>query len=903
MFWHRLKSRLSSIFKRQAAENDLQRELRSHIELEAEEQQEYGLPADEAHYAARRAFGNATLIAEDVRESWSLAWLGHFFRDLRYGFRSLRRTPGFSTVAVLTLALGIGANTAIFSAIDALMLRPLPFSSPDQLVRIYSIKSGITDTFANPNGPSAPDVRDFAQKSHSFQNMVVYDTWRKNVSFVDSAGEPEQMRVGLVPAAYFEILDVKPIVGRLFTEDENQVGKNFVAAISSHLWRTRFGTDPSILGRKIRINGEPYTIVAVMPDLTPERVESGLLDSPQVWTPFAFSDVWTETSRGERGYLALGRLKPGVSLEQAQADLLVIADALAAAHPVDQGVSVSVKRLADARAGSLRPMLFLLMGAVSLILLIACVNLANLLLARNSARQRELAVRAALGSARGGLIRQLLAETLLLSLVGAATGLVFAKVGLASLTILHPSDLPQLQSIQIDWRVLAFTLSVSLLTALLFGLAPAITGTRVNLVDALKQGGRSGTAGKSGKRMRNLLVATEMAMSLMLLVAASLVVQSLVRLQRQNLGIRQDHLLKGHFYVPGVRYPNPTAIAHFCDQFANKVRTLPGVIDATVTTVYPPNNGWTQMLGIPGHQATRIQDIPAVQFGVADAHFRTTLGIPLIRGRDFADSDSATSPPVALITEGFRRLYFPSQDPIGQRIHIGPPQFMQLPPGAGVADSSDVTIIGVIGDFKNNGLALPPQPQITVLYSQHPLVNYGFKDIVIRTASDPSSLAPAIRRQLHDLDSDMPFAEVQTIEALVEQESGGQRFTAVLLSLFAVAGLALAVVGIYGVVSFVVAQRNQELAVRIALGASRANVLWLVLKQGLEMAVIGAAIGLSAACATQRLISGILFGISPVDPATFAGGAALLLAVAAIASAIPGMRVMRIDPSEVLRQD
>jgi predicted permease len=903
MVRHRLKSRLSSIFRRQAAESDLQRELQSHLDLETAEQHESGLPADQAYYAARRAFGNPTLVTEDVRESWSLAWLEHFFRDLRYGARSLLKSPGFSAVAVLTLALGIGANTAIFSAIDVLMLRPLPFSSPDQLVRIYSIKTGIADTFGNPDGPSAPDVRDFAQRSHSFQKIVVYDTWRKNVSFGDLAGEPEQMRVGLVPAAYFEILDVKPIAGRLFTEDENQVGKNFVAAISAGLWKDRFAADPSILGRTIRINGEPYTIVAVMPDLTPERVESGLLDSPKVWTPFAFSDVWSETSRGERGYLALARLKPGVPLEQAQADLSVIAAALAAAHPVDQGVSVSIKKLADTRAGSLRPMLFLLMGAVCLILLIACVNLANLLLARNSARQRELAVRTALGSARRGLIRQLLAETLLLSLAGAAAGLLLAKAGLASVMMLHPANLPQLEALEIDWRVLTFTLSISLVTALLFGLAPATTGTRLNLVDALKQGGRSGTAGKGGKRMRNLLVATEMAMSLMLLVAASLVVQSLARLNRQSLGIRQDHLLKGHFYVPGVRYPDPSAIARFCDQFANKIRALPGVIDATVTTIYPPNNGWTQMLGIPGHPATRIQDIPAAQFGVADAHFRTTLAIPLVRGRDFAESDIATSPPVALVTEEFRRRYFPSQDPLGQKIHIGPPQFMQLPSGAGVTDSSDVTIVGIIGDFRNNGLALPPEPQIVVLYSQHPLVNYGFKDIVIRTASEPSSLAPAIRRQLHDLDSDMPFAEVQTMEALVEEESGGERFTAVLLSLFAAAGLVLAIVGIYGVVSFAVAQRNQELALRIALGATRANVLWLVLKQGLEMATIGAAIGLLGACATQKLTSSLLFGISPVDPATFAGGAALLLAVAAMASAIPGVRVMRIDPSEVLRQD
>jgi putative ABC transport system permease protein len=543
------------------------------------------------------------------------------------------------------------------------------------------------------------------------------------------------------------------------------------------------------------------------------------------------------------------------------------------------------------------------MGAVSLILLIACVNLANLLLARNSARQRELAVRAALGAGRGGLVRQLLAETLLLSLIGGAVGLALARMGLAFVARTHPESLSQLASMDIDWRVLAFTLFVSLATSLLFGLAPALTGTRLNLVDSLKQGGRSATSGRPGQRMRNLLVIIEMAMSLVLLVGATLLVRSIIGLQHQRLGIRQDHLLKGHIYVPGFRYPDPGAITRFCDLFAARVRAVPGVIDSTITTVYPPNDGWTQMIGIPGHPVTRIQDIPSAQFGVADAHFLRTLGIPLIHGRDFAESDGVATPPVALISEGFKRRYFPTEDPSGRQIHIGPPPFLQIAPGANITDSADVTIIGVMGDFKNAGLALPPEPQITVLYSQHPLVNYGFKDIVIRTASEPRLLLPEIRRQLHELDPDMPFAEVQTMDEIVEAQTGGQRFTTILLASFAAAGLALAVVGIYGVVSFLVAQRKQELAVRIALGASRAHVLWLVLKQGLEMATFGAVMGLLGAWATQKLTSGLLFGVSPVDPVTFAGAAFFLLAVAAIASAIPGARALGIDPARTLRQD
>ena len=902
--WHSLRLRLVALWQRPDREKELDRELESHLDLEAEEQLESGLSPQEARCAAQRAFGNTTLVREDLHAIWHTLWLERLASHIKYAARSLLKNPGFTAIAVLTLALGIGANTAIFSAIAALMLRPLPFSSPDQLVRIYSTKNGTRiGGLASAGGPSPVDVRDFAQLNHSFQKMVTYDTWRKNVSFGSSGGEPEQMRVGLVPAAYFEVLDVHPIMGRLFTEEENQEGKNYVAAISARLWKDRYAGDSAILGRKIRINDEPYTIVAIMPDAIPEWMEPWRPGLVEVWTPFAFSDVWSEGSRATRGYCALARLKLGVSLEQGQADLSTIAAGLAAAHPVDQGIGVLVARVSDTRVGELRPMLFLLMGAVSLILLIACVNLANLLLARNSARQRELAVRAALGAGRGSLVRQLLAETLLLSLIGGAVGLALAQMGLAFVTRTHPESLSQLTSMEIDWRVLAFTLFVSLATSLFFGVAPALTGTRLNLVDSLKQGGRSATSGRPAQRLRNILVVTEMAMSLMLLVGATLLVRSIIGLQHQRLGIRQDHLLKGHIYVPGIRYPDSGAITRFCDQFAARLRAVPGVIDSTITTVYPPKDGWTQMLGIPGHPVARIQDIPSAQFGVADSHFLRTLGIPLIHGRDFAESDSVATPPVALISEGFKRRYFPTEDPTGRQIHIGPPPFLQIAPGANITDSADVTIIGVMGDFKNAGLALPPEPQITVLYSQHPLVNYGFKDVVIRTAAEPRLLLPEIRRQLHELDPDMPFAEVQTMDEIVEAQTSGQRFTTILLASFAAAGLALAVVGIYGVVSFLVAQRKQELAVRIALGASRARVLWLVLKQGLEMATFGAVIGLLGAWATQKLTSGLLFGVSPVDRVTFAGAAFFLLAAAAIASAIPGARALGIDPARTLRQD
>jgi len=903
----RFLTRLANLAAKRKHDERLKEEIEEHLALQTAENLRAGLPPAEARRQAILKFGAMEAIKEEYRAERRMLFIDTALGDIRYAFRMLRKNPGFTMVAVLTLALGIGADTAIFSVVESVLFRPLPFSGADRIVRIEATENGVPinpNGSGRPGGPSAVDMRDFAQSSHSFENMAVYDTWRKNVSFGGQQTEPEQTWVGLVPGAYFQILDVKPIMGRLFTQDESVVCKCYVAAISAQLWNNRYGRDKAILGREILINDEPYTIVAVMPDVIPEWMES---KSVQIWTPFAFADVegdmWTEAGRGGRGFYSLGRVKPGVSIEQAQADLATIAAALAAAYPIDRGIGVALERLSETRAHDLRPMLFLLMGAVSLILLIACVNLANLHLARNSAREQELAVRAALGAGRGRLVAQLLVETLLLSLIGGGIGLVLARIGVTSLSRMRPDNLPQLASIGIDGRVLIFTVVVSFITTLFFGLGPALTGTRLDPVNALKLGSRSGTPGLGAQRMRNVLVVMEVAMSLMLLVGASLLVQSILRLERQQLGIRQDHLLTGHFYLPGVRYPDRKAITRFSDQFADRVRALPGVREASVTTIYPPNYNWTQMLGIPGHPATRIQDVPSAKFGLTDAHFLKTLGIPLIRGRDFAESDSAASPPVALISHELERPYFPTENPLGQRIHIGPPQFLHIPAGANITDSADVTIIGVIGDFRNSGLASPPEPQIIVLYSQHPLVNYGFKDIVVRTASNPRLLVPEIARQLHAMDADMPFAQVQTIDEIVEQQTGSQRFTTLLLGLFAAAGLVLAAVGVYGVVSFLLARRRRELAVRVAVGASAKNVLWLVLKDGLQMAAVGAAAGLIGVWAARKLMDGLLFGISPVDPLTFAGSAAFLVAVVMVACWVPAWRAARVDPCTALRAE
>ena len=895
-----IRSGLRSLFRREQVDRELDEELRAYQEMAAEEKIKDGMSRKAALRAVRLERGSVEVNREIVRSGGWESFVETCWQDLRFATRMLRKSPGFTAVAILTLALGIGANTAIFSVIENVMFRPLPFPGADRIVRVYSTQNGVRTS--GQSGPSAMDMRDFARGNRSFEYLAVYDTWRKNVNFGDRGGEPEQMGVGLVPQEYFQVLDIRPLMGRLFTENESYTGKHYIAAISAQLWRNRYASDPAILGKKIRINDEPYTIVAVMPDVIPEWMDGKV----QIWTPLEFADalgnMWTEAGRGQRDTSSLGRVKPGISLKQAQADLSTIAAALAATHPVDLGIGVKLERLSDTRSQNLRPMLFLLMGAVSLILLIACVNLANLLLARNSVRERELAVRAALGAGRGRLVRQLLEETLLLSLLGGVVGLFLARAGVAALIRMRPAELPQFSSIILDGRVLLFTLLVSMLTTLFFGLGPAMTASRWNLADSLKLGARSGAAGSGAQRMRNLLVVVEMAMSLMLLVGAGLLIQSIVRLQQQQLGIRSpEHLLTGHFYLPPVHYPDPAAITRFSDQFADKVRALPGILDASITTIWPPAYNWSQMFEIPGHPVTHIQDIPSARCGFTDAHFLQTMGIPLIRGRNFNVSDTPTSPPVVLVSQEFARRYSPHEDPIGTRIHIGPPAFLNIPPGAAISDSSDATIIGIIGDFRNNGLASPPQPQIIALYSQHPLVIYGFRDIVVRAAADPHAMVPEITRQLHSMDANLPFAQTRTIDEAVEQFTGSQRFTTALLGLFAVAGLALAAVGIYGVVSFLVAQRQRELAVRIAVGASMASVLWLALRQGLQMAAIGAALGLVGAWAAQKMVSGMLFSISALDPLTFAAAAAFLLTVVFVACWAPAWRASRVDPLVALR--
>ena len=879
---------------------DLERELAADLELEEEEQRERGVPAEEAHYAAKRAFGNPTLIREQTREVWSWVWLERCWRDLRCALRQMRKSPGFAAVVVLVLALAIGANASVFSVLNAVVLRPLKFPHADRLVEITSLKD------QKPVGTSPPDVKDFAAQSRTFEKIAVYDEWRKNVSTSANGGDAEEMLVGLAPRELFEALGVHPLLGRLFTAEEGLAGRNHVAVITESFWRTRYQRDAKILGRTLTINDQPYTIIGVVPDAIPGWMSASYNQQRglALWEPFLPApDAWSEASRSGRGFGTIGLLRRGASLAEAQADLTQIAANLAASYPADQGVGVEVMPLANLRSGDLKPLLSLLMGAVALILLIACSNLAALLLARNSARHREFALRKALGAGRAALVQQLLAEMLVLSAVGSGLGLALAWGTTRALRLSDPGQLPQLLELTLDWRVVVFTLAAGLATCLFFGMAPALVSTRVDAAGVLKDGARS-SSGTPRQDFRRMLVTAQIALSLMLLVGAGLLIQTLERLEHQDFGFRIDRLMHGELYLPPAQYPTPQSINAFCDRLTERLRAVPGVRAASITEIYPPSDRWREMFSIEGRPVSRLQDIPSTVFGVVDANYLRTTGISVVRGRDFSESDGEKTLPVAIVNQAFVKKFYPDEEPIGRRIEVGAPKSL-LPDDEWMgSERVTVTIAGVMRDNLDQGLAQPVAPQLIGLFRQMPPpVNSGFKDLLVWSDIAPQALEPSIERQLHVLDPRIPLSDAESMSEYLGDMTAEQRFTSMILSCFAGLGLALVLIGIYGVAAYLVAQRTQEIGIRLALGAPRSAVVWLVSSQGLRMALAGIAIGLAGIVLASRSLASLLYGISALDPVTLASASVALIAIALAASALPAHRAARIDPMQALRSE
>ena len=822
------------------------------------------------------------------------------FQDLRYGFRMFLKTPGFAAVIVLTLALGIGANTAIFSVVNAVLLRPLPFKDPDRLMVV--LQNDPAKSYYDI-GCTPPDFRELKERNRVFDQMAAFYTNDFNLS---EGNEPEQFTGAVVSSNLFPLLRVEPALGRSFLRAEEQFGNHRVVLLAYGLWQRRFGSDRSLTGRLITLNGEKFTVLGVM---SPEFQFPN--KTVQLWTPMAFELENPMNTRGNHFLNVVARLKPAVTEMQAQQDLDRISRQLEQEYKEDAGLNLKVVTLHARSVGDVKSALLVLLGAVAFVLLISCANVANLLLARSTVRQREMAIRSALGASRGRVIRQMLTESVLLAMLGGSLGLLLALWGIPLLVRLAPADFPRLSEAAVESRALLFTLVISLLTGMVFGLAPAWQTSNPHLDQSLREGGR-GTTGGLRNRLRSLLVVAEVALSLTLLIGAGLMVKSFQKLRTVNPGFKPDSLLTLQVSLPIARYPlsRPERTMAFFQELVDRIQGLPGVKAVAGTSSLPfSGQGIGRWITLEDRPAPNsIGDTPVVQYHQLTSGYLQAMGIPLKRGRFFTERDSSGSPEVALINETMARRFWLNDDPIGkrirfpQRIRIAPPDNLitlellrTILPGYVIPRP---TIVGVVKDVKHFSLSQPDQPEIYVPHLQAGIGVQRSMAIVVRTVSHPMSLIAAIREQVKALDKDQPVARITTMEQLLSDSILQPRFNMLLLTIFAVLAWLLAAMGIYGVISYVVTQRSHEIGIRMALGAQKSDVVRLVVGRGMFLVMIGVAISLAASVALTRVLSSLLY-----DPMIFAGVSMLLAGVALLASYIPARRATQVDPIVVLRYE
>ena len=814
-------------------------------------------------------------------ESRRLNLLADFLQDLRYAARMLWKNPGFTAVAVIALALGIGANTAIFSVVNTVLLRPLPYKDPEQLVMVWedaSRQGYPRDT------PAAANYVDWRDQNSVFSGMAAIADNNFNLTGV---GDPERLKGRFVSANLFPLLGVDPQLGRVFTAAEDQPGSQKVVLLSHRLWQRRFGGDPAIVSKTLTLNDETYTVVGVMP----ARFQFPENDD-ELWAPIAFSAE--DAANRNRHYLqVIARLKPGVTLAQAQSEMTTIGARLQQQYPQSNtDLGVAVTSLHQHLVCDIKPALFILLGAVGLVLLIACANVANLLLARAAIRQKEIALRVALGARRWRLLRQFLTESVLLATLGGILGLAIAFAGLMLLRSFIPENISQAREIALDLKVLGFTLGVSLLTGFIFGLAPAIQALRMNQSETLKEGGRDSVTGRSGKRLRGLLVTAEVAISLVLLIAAGLLINSFLRLRNIDPGFKVDHLLTMKIELPQPKYEEFERRTAFYNDLIQRVQSLPGVQSAAVTTNLPlyrqGNSIGVRLEGKP--EPPPGQELIVVTRVVSPGYF-DTMSIPLLAGRQFNDQDTDKTTNVVIISETMARRYWPGEEAIGKRLATGRVR----------SDADWVQVIGVVKDVQQFELIAQPRPQMYISYRQPSF--FAAEDLVVKTDVEPASMAAAVRKAVWEIDKDQPISNIKTMEEILGDSIARQRFSMLLLGVFAGVALLLAAVGIYGVMSYSVAQRTHEIGIRMALGAQTGAVLKLAVGYGLKLVIAGVLIGLVAAFALTRLMSTLLFGVTPTDPVTFALISLLLVGVAAFASYIPARRATKVNPLIALRYE
>ncbi len=817
----------------------------------------------------------------------------NFAQDIRYGWRTLRKNPGFTVVAVLVLALGIGANTAIFSVVNAVLLQPLPFDQPDRIVSLYHVPP----QSAFPGIPlfavSPANFLDWRAQAHSFEAMSAYGFGRYTLT---GKGQPEAIRTVAVTHGFFAGLHAEPLLGRVFLEGEDQAGRDHEVVLSYDLWRTHFAANPAIVGKTIQLNDEAYTVVGVMPHGFEFPINADY--RPQMWKP----QNWTaqeRTIRDNHNYGVVARLKPGVTIEQAKAELSTISDRLAQQYPKDdKGWGATAIPVTDDIVGDVRTPLLILLGAVAFVLLIACANIANLVLAKTLSRRKEVAIRSALGASRRRLLQQVLAETVLMSLAGGALGLIFAHYGMLFIVNFMGQQLPRSEGIGLNVWVLAFTLGISLLTGLAAGLLPALRLTREDVSEALKQGAGRTASDAGGHRTRSVLVVAEVALSLMLLIGAGLLIRSLWMLRAVNPGFDPSHVITMNLSIPSTKFTTPVQQLSFFDRVLQRVRALPGVRSAGVIDALPLTGGGShQPVQIEGRPVVPMSDQPEVDVRLISTGYLEAMHIPLIRGRQFDDSDVAGRPPTVLISESMAREFWPNEDPVGKRLtlYFFPDKVR--------------TIAGVVGDVKDD--ALSQKRSATMLYMPLGQISaprdgqwqsFGMT-LAARTQTDPDSVVSAISNAVHEVDPEVPSLEIKTMQDTVDDSLLQQRFTMLLLTGFAALALLLAAVGIYSVLSYAVRRRVREIGIRMALGAQIRDVLRMVVVEGMRPTLLGVVIGLVAALALGRLLSSVIYGVSARDLATFASVAVLMTAVGLLASALPAYRATRVDPMKTLREE
>jgi putative ABC transport system permease protein len=811
--------------------------------------------------------------------------MSELIQDLRHCLRMLRKAPGFTAVVLLTLSLGIGVNTLIFSAVNAILLRPLPYPHSERLVSVPSTQPsrGIDRMTV-----SLADYRDWKEQSRSFEAWAAL---MRDSFVLTGAGEPRQLRGARVSAAFFSLMQIGPALGRGFLSEEEQPGHHRVAVLSHALWQQQFGSDPALVGRSITMNGAAFTVVGIAPagfQYPDSKIE--------VWVPLAFSPGGGG-DRESRFLRVIGRLKPGVTLDGARLEMEGIARRLEQTYVENQGVGVLIIPFRSDLVGDVSTSLWILQGAVAFVLLIACANVANLLLARSSSRRKEIALRSALGAGRKRLVRQLLTESLLLALAGGALGTLLAAWGLNLLQALVPEDLPRVDQIALDGNVLAFTAGLSLLTGVLFGLLPARRATRVELVDSLKEGGRQMHAGRRNRRTLKLLVVSEVALSLVLMVGAGLLTNSLLRLRAVKPGFNPENLLTVQLSLPVSKYPDAAKKGEFFRQALSGIGSIPGVLHAGATNDLPLGstefNRYYQMTEAEGRKsATRPeQEPPVAVFEVTPGYF-SAMETPLLKGRPFGEQDEAGTPAVAIVNEAYLKRYLPEGEPLGRRIRLGSPESWY----------PWMTVVGVVGEATLERLGQFPFPMVYTPHLQGTAIGTTSTMILaVRTGGDSPGLAAAIRAQVHRIDPDQPLGEFRTMSSLVNHSLVEPRFQTVLLALFACLALVLAAIGIYGVIGYSVKARTCEIGIRVALGARPGDVLKMVLQEGAALIVAGVGAGAAGALAVARLLSKFLFGVTATDPLTFVMVSLLLAGVGLLACYLPARRASRVDPMVALR--